>query len=258
MRLGLLPTPRQAIAPVRALGAATAFLTRIPTPASWALPCEMVAGAPAFPLVGAAIGALVGATAALLHHALGAAAAAGVAVALEVALTGALHLDGLADSADGLGAHDRQGALAAMRDHALGTYGVCALVLDLLLKTAALSTLEPNPLPATIAALALSRAAALWLAAALPYARPSGGTGRQLSEELGWGAVLAASLSACAIALAVLGVKALALIAAAAVATLAIGVLSRRRLGGVTGDTLGAAIELAGTSCLLVAAGLAR
>jgi adenosylcobinamide-GDP ribazoletransferase len=257
MRLRASAAPAPALAPVRAVWAATAFLTRVPMPAGYASD-EMVAGAAAFPLVGAAIGGLVGGIAALLHHVLPAAAAAGIAVAAEVAVTGALHLDGLADSADGLGARGREGALAAMRDHALGTYGVSALVLDLLLKTAAISALEPDPLLATIAALSISRAAALPLAAALPYARAAGGTGRALSDRLGVRPAVLGVLIAAAVAAAAVRTQAAALLAAAAVVTLAVGLASRRRLGGVTGDTLGAAVELTATTCLLLAAGLAR
>jgi adenosylcobinamide-GDP ribazoletransferase len=258
MRLRASPATLDLGVPLRAVTAATAFLTRVPMPASLAGPAEMVAGAPAFPLVGAALGALVGETAALLGRVEPAAVAAGIAVLLEVLLTGALHLDGLADSADGLGARGREHALAAMRDHALGAYGVCAIVLDLLLKTVALGALKPDPLAATIAALSVSRAAALPLAAALPYARPDSGTGQVLSERLRWPAALTAALLAGAIAVAALGAQAVGLLAAAALMALTVAIVSRRRLGGITGDTLGAATELTATACLLVAAGLAR
>jgi adenosylcobinamide-GDP ribazoletransferase len=254
--------PRPALdllAPLRTVAAATTFLTRIPMPLTGASSAEMVAGAPAFPLVGAALGAAVGGTAALLGRVEPALVAAGVAVTLEVIVTGALHVDALADSADGLGAAGREGALRALRDHALGAFGVCALVLDLLLKTAALSALAAHPLAATVAALAISRAAGLPLAATLPYARAqSGGTGRALSERLRWPAALSAVLLAGAIAVLALGVQALALLGAAALVAALVAVLSQRRLGGVTGDTLGAAVELSATVCLLVAAGLAR
>jgi adenosylcobinamide-GDP ribazoletransferase len=258
MRPRSAAAPAPATAPLRAVWAATAFLTRIPMPAGYAASGEMVAGAAAFPLVGAAIGGLLGGIAALAHHVLPGAAAAGIAVTAEVAVTGALHLDGLADSADGLGARGRERALAAMRDHSLGTYGVCALVLDLLLKTAALSALEPDPLPAAIAAVAISRAAPLPLAAALTYARPAEGTGRALSERLGWRPAALGVLIAAAVAAGAVGPQAAALLGAGVLVTAAFGVACKRRLGGVTGDTLGAAIELTSTTCLLLAAGLAR
>ncbi len=258
MRRRSLTVAPDSSCPARALASATAFLTRLPMPASSVSPAGIVAGAPAFPLVGGALGGVVGGSAALLARVEPAPVAAAIAVALEVLLTGALHLDGLADSADGLGARERERALAIMREHALGAYGVCAIVLDLLLKTAALSALQPDPLAATIAALALSRAVALPLAAALPYARSDDGIGRVLSERLHWPAALAAALLAAAIAVAALGTQAAALIVAAAFVTCTVALISRRRLAGITGDTLGAAIELTATVCLLVAAGLAR
>jgi adenosylcobinamide-GDP ribazoletransferase len=240
-------------APLRAAGAATAFLTRIPLPSASNAGASVIAGAPAFPFVGAALGALVGATAALGGRVEPRLVAGALAVGVEALLTGALHLDGLADSADGLGGSEREHALEIMRDHAIGAYGASALVLDLLLKAAALAALR-HPLPATIAALALSRAVALPLAAALPYARPTPGTGLVFGEGMRWPRAIAAMLIAAAIAVLAVGTRALALIAAAAVIGAAVGLLARRRLGGITGDTLGAAIELTATTCLLVAA----
>ena len=238
---------------------AITFLTRVPLPASWGASANIVAGAPAFPLVGALLGAAVAGTAGLLVRVEPPAIAAAIAVGLEILLTGALHLDGLADSADSLGARDRERSLLIMRDHALGTYGVAAIVLDLLLKVAALSVLARSPLAATIAAFSLSRAISLPIAAALPYARPGqGGTGRQLSERLGWRTALAGLALGCAIAIAALGLEGVALIGSALLVALAIGVGCHRRLQGVSGDTLGAAVELSATACLLVAAGFAQ
>jgi adenosylcobinamide-GDP ribazoletransferase len=216
----------------------------------------MVAGAPAFPLVGALLGAAVGATAGLLARVEPAVIAAAVAVALEILLTGALHLDGLADSADSLGASGRERALEIMRDHNLGTYGVAAIVIDLVLKTAALSSLAHSPLAAAIAALSLSRAVPLPIAAALPYARSEqGGTGRLLSERLSWRAALVGVVLGAAIAIAALGREGGALVGVALLVALGAGAWSQRRLGGITGDTLGAAVEISATVCLLVAAG---
>src|SRR5918992_5718444 len=119
------------------LTAALAFLTRAPVPAG-----DLVRAAPLFPVVGAALGAVVGATAVGLAGLVPPLLAATVAVALELVVTGALHVDGLADSADGLAGRDRDHALAIMRDHAVGTYGACALVLDLLAKTVALAHVD--------------------------------------------------------------------------------------------------------------------
>jgi adenosylcobinamide-GDP ribazoletransferase len=224
---------------------AAAFLTRLPLRGG---PLTGRA-APWFPVVGAALGAVVGGAAIGLAELMTPLLAGTLAVALELALTGALHVDGLADSADGLGGRDREHALAIMRDHALGAYGACALVLDLLAKAIALSVLavRGDVLP-VVAAFAVSRAAPLALAAALPYARAGPGAGRLLdglrplhaAAGIALGAAIAAAVPAA--------------LAAAVVMTAAVWWLARRRLGGVTGDVMGAAVELSATAALMVAA----
>jgi adenosylcobinamide-GDP ribazoletransferase len=237
------------------LGTAVGFLTRLPVGRGAAAdPQALIRAAPLFPLVGAALGAALGGAAFALAGALPPLLCGALAVALELALTGALHADGLADSADGLAGRDREHALAIMRDHAVGTYGALALALSVLIKAAALGALaDAGAVPAAAAAYALARAAPLPVAAALPYARPDAGTGHALSDGLGWPRAAAGSALAAAIALALVGVEALPMIAAAALATVAAGLLARRRLGGATGDVMGAATELAALLALLVA-----
>lgn len=222
---------------------AVAFLTRLPV-GHGALTARAAIW---FPLVGAALGALVGGAALGLAEVVPPLLAGTLAVALELIVTGALHADGLADSADGLGGRDRERALAIMRDHALGAYGASALVLDLLAKVVALATLagQGEILP-VIAAFAVSRAAVLPLAAALPYARAEG-TGRALD-----GLPRAAAAAGVALAAAVAVVEPVTLAAGALVVVL-VGGLARRRLGGVTGDVHGAAIELTATAALIAA-----
>jgi cobalamin 5'-phosphate synthase/cobalamin synthase len=208
-------------------------------------------------LVGAALGALVGAAAIGLAAVLPPLIAGLLAVALELGLTGALHIDGLADSADGLGGSDRERSLAIMRDHTLGSYGASALALDLALKAAALGALaETDSFGAVVAALALSRLAPLPLAWLLPYARTGEGSGRLLAGRLGPVPVLAGTALALLVAGATVGTAALALFACVALVTAAIAAFSRRRLGGVTGDVMGAAVELSATVALVVAVGL--
>jgi adenosylcobinamide-GDP ribazoletransferase len=222
---------------------AIAFLTVLPVGAGRLSPRAAVF----FPLVGAALGALVGSAALGLQEVVPPLVAGALVVALELVLTGALHVDGLADSADGLGGRDRERALAIMRDHSIGAYGASALTLDLLLKAAALGASE-DLLP-IVAAFALSRAAPLPLAAALPYARAGDGTGRALDRLPPW-------VAAAGVALA-LGVGVLAPLTIAAAALVIAGVwwLARRRLGGVTGDVMGAGIELTATVALVVQLG---
>lgn len=239
---------------VRAAAAAVAFLTRVPVRTAVG-PEDVARGAVLFPVVGAGIGALAGGVAVGLDSRLGLLLAAALAVALEAALTGAIHLDGLADTADGLGAATKERALEIMREPAIGAFGASALALDLLVKTAALAAVlaGPDPVLVATAAFALGRAAPLALSWALPYARAGGGTGTALADgaRAPW---LAAGLAlGIAIAVGALGLRGLALVAGAAAACLAVGLVARRRLGGVTGDVLGAAVEVATTLALVAA-----
>jgi adenosylcobinamide-GDP ribazoletransferase len=244
---------------VRAAAAAVAFLTRLPLGRLAPLGPEDVArGVVLFPLVGAGTGALVGAVAAGLESRLGLFLAAAAAVALETLVTGAIHLDALADTTDALGAGTRERALEIMREPTIGSFGATALALDLLVKTAAVAALldGPDPVLAATAAFALGRAAPLALSWTLPYARAGGGLGASLADGarapwLGAGLVLG-----IAIAVAALGLRGLWLAAAAAVAVLVVGLVARR-FGGVTGDVLGAAVELS-TLLALVAAAATR
>ena len=110
-----------------AAAAALAFLTRIPV--RRALGADDVArGAVLFPLVGAGVGALSGVAALLLYPSVPALAAAGVAVAVELVVTGAMHADALADTADAAGAQTRERALEIMRDSRIGSFGAAALM----------------------------------------------------------------------------------------------------------------------------------
>jgi adenosylcobinamide-GDP ribazoletransferase len=243
----------------RALAAAVTLLTRLPIFGSRALDTDdLVRGAVLFPLVGAALGGLVGGTAAALSLVLPALLAATLAVAIELCLTGALHVDGLADSADGLAGRDPEHALAIMRDHSLGTYGASALALDLLAKTVALAVLaEHAAILPVVAAFAVARTTPLLLAAALPYARPGPGTGRLLADRLRIRDALAVVTLATVLAVLAAGPLGAAALLCLLTVTAGVGVLARHRLGGVTGDVMGAAVELTATLALAVAAGLA-
>lgn len=235
---------------------ALAFLTRVPVGSRAG--ADMALAAPLFGLVGAAIGLAVGGAATLLAGWLPALAAGALAVALELSLTGALHVDALADSADGLAGRSRAQALAIMQDHGLGAYGSSALTLDLLIKAAALAALaDGGEIAPVVGAYAVSRVAALPLAAVLPPARPGEGVGRLLAGQLGVPAAAAGVLLAVGIAVAATGWRAAPTVVCLAVVGFCVGTAARRRLGGVTGDTLGAATELTATLALVVAAGVA-
>lgn len=240
----------------RAAAGALAFLTRVPLRARRPLAADDVArGAVFFPLVGALVGAAVAATSALLDAG-GPLLAAALALAVGTLATGAMHLDALADTADAYGAPSRERALEIMRDHATGAYGATAIALDLLLKAAALAELATaSGWRAIVAAAALSRAVPLALAAALPYARADAtGLGRLLTDHVGARRATAGVAVAIAVAAILLGRDTLPLVAAAVAVGAYLLLAFRRRLGGVTGDALGASVEITETLALVVAA----
>jgi adenosylcobinamide-GDP ribazoletransferase len=246
-------------ASLRAVAGAVSFLTLLPVGRIVALDARDVARATLFfPLVGAGVGAFTGAIALVLHPWLPAFTAAGVALAAAVLLTGALHLDALADTFDAAGGRSRDRALEIMRDSRLGTFGASAVALDLLLKVGAISALlvRGGALPALIAAGALSRAASPPLAALLPYPRAGGGPGSVLT---GVSRLVAGTAVVLGIVIALLAVKSDVawLAATAAVVVIGLGLVYYRWLGGATGDCLGAATELCETTVLVLAVGLA-
>jgi adenosylcobinamide-GDP ribazoletransferase len=234
---------------------ALSFLTVLPVPGG-ALRAGSISRAAAwFPLVGAGIGALAGGVRAGTEPLFGAGPATVLALVALVAVTGALHQDGLADSADGLGVRgDRERRLAVMRDSAIGVFGMLALLgWGLLLLTAVTPLSDAHALAALICASTLGRAAALLHAVATPPARRDGlGAGFSVSTTaLAVGAVVAtvATVLAAGPARGALAIGSAALVAAASV------VWARRSVGGRTGDTLGATVALCELAvCLALAA----
>jgi adenosylcobinamide-GDP ribazoletransferase len=204
--------------------------------------------------VGAGVGLVVGVVYAGGRELLPPLPAATVAVVAGVGLTGAFHEDGLGDTADAfMGHHDRDGTVRILKDPRLGTFGVLAVAASLLLRVGAVAALAPGPaLAALPAAHALSRAAAVATMTALPAAAETG-LGASYALALSRRRALAGAAAGLAVALALLGVTALWAAAAAAVAAALLGRLAVRRIGGVTGDVLGAVQQL-GEMLTLVAA----
>jgi len=211
-----------------------------------------------FPLVGAGVGAVTAGVALVLHPELSALLAAGVALGLAVALTGAMHVDALADTADALGAPTRERALEVMRDPRIGSFGAAALALDVVVKVAAIEQLlgSEEALAALVSAGALSRAASPVLASAVPYPRMGGGPGSVLAGRVSRRAAAVGATGAVGAAVLLLGADGLVLAGVAAAATGALGLAYRRWLGGATGDCLGAATEISETLVLVTAAAL--
>lgn len=252
-------SPNRALVELRALLAAVCFLTRVPLGGRAALDGDdLTRAAAAFPLVGAAIGAGVGALAAVLNGPLSTLLAVALALSAGTLLTGALHLDALADTADATGAGSRERALELMRDPTIGAFGATAIALDLLVKAAALAALvrDAQVVRYALVAGALSRVVAVLLAAVLPYARVGAGAGVALTRAGGLRAAVAAVI-AIAIAIVAAGADGALLAGAAAALTLVFALAYRRWLAGVTGDALGAALELTETAVLVLAVGLA-
>jgi adenosylcobinamide-GDP ribazoletransferase len=235
---------------MRALLLAIGFLTRLPVPAHAYDDAQAKASSLVwYPLVGALIGTLLGVVAWLLRDTSSLLSAA-VPVAAWVAITGALHLDGLADCADAWvgGMGDREKTLIIMKDPRCGPAGVVALVLTLLLKFAALASLGPAPWAALLLAPWLARASLTALFLTTPYVR-QGGLGKGLADapRRACCLVLAASVVGGAL-VGGRGVLAMAL-------ALAVFGLWRRaclnRIGGCTGDTAGALAEMVEVAVLV-------
>lgn len=244
---------------------ATALLTRLPAgtgavPRGTAEPGAVAAAGWAFPLVGAGIGG-VGALAYLfaIVLGLGAGPAALLAVLAGIALTGALHEDGLADTADGFGGgRTPDQKLAIMRDSRHGTFGILALVFSVGLRAAALAALT-DPLHAGLALIAAHAASRGALPAAmrlLAPARPDGLGAAAGRPSLA--VAVAAPVTGAVLALAVLGPRpgVLALLLAGGAVALA-AMLARRQIGGYTGDVLGA-FQQTGEIVMLLAAAAAK
>jgi adenosylcobinamide-GDP ribazoletransferase len=200
------------------------------------------------PIVGAGLGAALGLLLAGLRHWTTGFLAAALTLVAATIVTRALHLDGLADTADGLGSYrDRQRALDIMKRSDIGPFGVTAIGLTLIAQCAALTTVN-HPVTALAIAYASGRlAATIACSRGIPAARPDG-----------MGALVAGTVPRSVAAVAVLAVGAGAIAAGAVLAPLAAIIVTAillwhttRRLGGITGDVIGAAVELATTAALI-------
>ena len=237
---------------LRAFATAVSLLTRLPVAARVRIDEDDVARSLAWlPLVGVGIGGLLALSGRLLEGRLDVWPAAALIVALWALLTGAIHLDGLADSADGLGGRDREQRLAIMRDSHIGSYGAIALVLLLVLKVGLVAGVLARGHHLWLLAIpAIARAGSAGLSVALPYARDEG-TGAALVRGARSERLAVAVATAVVAALACARLRGVVALAAAALVVLAVGRIAQRRIGGVTGDVLGAAIELAECAALV-------
>ncbi|TGB67374.1 adenosylcobinamide-GDP ribazoletransferase [Escherichia sp. E4930] len=227
------------------------FISRLPVPRRWSQGLDFEhysRGIITFPLIGLLLGAISGLVFMALQAWCGVPLAALFSVLVLALMTGGFHLDGLADTCDGVfSARSRDRMLEIMRDSRLGTHGGLALIFVVLAKILVLSelALRGEPILASLAAAcAVSRGTAALLMYRHCYAREEGlGNvfigkidGRQTCVTLGLAAIFAAVLLP--------GLHGVAAMVVTMVAIFVLGQLLKRTLGGQTGDTLGAAIEL--------------
>lgn len=237
--------------------AALSFLTRLPAPGAATYgPREVGRGALCFPLVGALVGGLTVGAAWLLSGLGPPWLVATLAVAITVRCTGAFHQDALADFVDGFGGGlTRAAVLRIMHDSTVGAYGAVALMLALLLRVGCTAVLiDAQAWGLLVAAAALARWPSVLMGAALPYAHAEGkALGRALTDHIGWVECVGASVIAVGIAawagsaVTVGGVLVCFAVAAWFSWT------AMRRIGGITGDTMGATTEACELAVLVLA-----
>lgn len=234
------------------IGAALRLLTRLPLPAAGPSRAGSVW---AWPLAGLVVG-VIAAAVGMAARPLGIGVAAALTLGTAAMLTGAMHEDGLADCADGFwGGWDRERRLAIMRDSAVGSYGVMALLVTGLIRWSAIATLlGTGDWMALAAVAALSRVPMGLVMVALPNARAEG-----LSRSVGRpgrGVTVLAVVIGVGIAVGLTGWPGLAAVLAMSVTTAAVLVLAWTKIGGQTGDVLGASQILAECAGLAVLSAL--
>lgn len=242
---------RASIAAVKGLLAAARYLTAVPlgNGASPGLATHRVAAW--FPVVGLGIGAVLALTDRLAAAVFPPLVGAVLTVTVWKLITGGLHLDGLADCLDSLAGYDRRQRLEIMDDSRIGAFAALGLILFLFLETAAAAELgSAGGWRVLLVVPAIGRATPALLARSFPPARTAG-QGATFQASLGAWDVPAALGGAAVIAALVLGWVGLLALAVATLAALSAGRFFSARLGGITGDVLGAGVEFAELAALL-------
>ena len=243
---------------MRNLRAALVFLTRIPLRLGFEP--SLTSAVPWFPVAGALIGCVVGAAAAGLQHLVPPGVAAAVAVMLGVLVTGAFHEDGLADVADAFGGGwTIEARLRILKDPLHGSYGVAAFCGSIVIRVACVTALGVSPAATfgcLVAAHAMARGGSVAAMGLVPVAREEG-LGADYARSLSGRAAAGGVLAAIALGGLATGWWVGPFIAATAVGTAAVVWLAKRKIGGVTGDVLGAIEQINEFLILVVATGLA-
>ena len=226
---------------------ALSLLTRIPTRAGG----DTRRAIPWMPVVGALVGLLVVGVFRAMRLAVAPIGSATVAIGVGIVVTGALHEDGLADTADAFGARaGKERTLEILKDPRLGTYGVLALILTVLARVVAVASMGTwTALAALPSAHALGRASATTVMTKRPPANETG-----LGSSYKTDRALVPAVIAVVIAGGLLGIWAVAAVAIATAVALGVAASARRRIGGYTGDIAGAAEQLTEIGVLLLVA----
>jgi len=239
---------------------AVQFLTRLPMPKTLAYtPERFAATVRYYPLVGAVIGGFAASVFWLSHLMFPLTVSIVVSTVLTVLFTGAFHEDGLADSFDGIGGGiTRERVLEIMKDSRIGVYGAAALMAALALKITVLMTLSPQIIIAVlIGGHCLSRLSSLIVIATSHYVRDHG-TAKPVAGGIGAGALLFAGVTSAIVLLALAGLMApltvLFAVIGCAIGHVMIRSLFEKKLGGYTGDTLGAVQQVSEVGFYLGAA----
>ncbi|MBN2158436.1 MAG: adenosylcobinamide-GDP ribazoletransferase [Spirochaetes bacterium] len=231
------------------------FLTRIPVPIRLEYDDRAFAAGSAFaPIIGLLIG-MISVGAYLLFGLLDNTSVAVIAAMIaEIGVTGGLHLDGLADTFDGFFSYrERERVLSIMKDSRLGTSGAIALFLTLLVKYLLLFSLPDAYLARCIVVMpVLSRMTIAWSAGLSPYARENDtGPAAGLVRHTGAVEIVLATIAACVASVLFLRLALIPLVMIIIAFALAANLYAKFRIGGITGDVIGAVIELSEVVFLL-------
>ncbi len=209
-----------------------------------------------FPLVGAVVGLASGGVFLGASELFPIAVAAALALAVSVAITGALHIDGLGDTFDGLlGGRTREQKLEIMADPRVGAYGVSTIVLGLIIKWSAIASLDPRAeWTLLVVTTVLARGTVAIVVARFRYVRVDG-IGSAYADRA-WFVVPVAALSALGMTVVFGSPASLIAGVSALVVGVAVALFARRMIDGVTGDVYGAVVELSEIVVLLILLGL--
>ena len=240
---------------MKPLFAALRFLSILPVPQSWSgQDAELSRSVKFFPIVGVIMGAIVAvlawATGLMLPHIVTAA----IVVILQVVITRGLHLDGMADTADGFwSVSDRARTLDIMKDSHTGAMGVIAIASVLLLKFACLATINTHMIWRAVLLMIVTGRCMMTIPISIfPYARKEGGLARIFYETRTPFNAVWATLAALTAGWLIACTAGLAAVIAAVIATAAFGFYCKWKIGGGTGDTIGATCEITEIVTLLI------